>query len=217
MIKNKILQTVSLFLSFFPILAYGFCYNALPEQIPSHWDFSGNIDAYSSKTEFVFMAFLPLILCLTFIISPKIDPKKKNFEKFSGFYQAFTLIMVIFMDSVFFMCLYTAFNQESSIVSKMIPISVGFLFVFIGNYLPKVKPNFFMGIKTPWTLSSETVWIKTHRKGGLCFLILGIFMMITPFIPQIDQYFYLTIVIMTVLYPTLLSYIYFEQERKQNP
>ncbi len=214
--KNKInLQTLSLLFTIIPVIAYAVCYPSLPEAIPSHWDFSGNINGYSSKTEFFLLALCPFFLWLTFVILPKIDPKKENYQKFSGFFQAFSLIMVIFMDMMFLLCLYTAFHQESNLISKIVPISVGLLFIFIGNYLPKVKPNFFVGIKTPWTLSSETVWIKTHRKGGISFLLLGVFMMITPFFSEINGYFYLTVVILTALFPTLLSYIYYEQERKQ--
>lgn len=213
--NNKLLQSISLLLSIFPVLVYGFFYNALPEEIPSHWDFSGTIDGYSTKNEFFLLAILPLILWIFFLFLPKIDPKKENYQKFSGFYHVFSMIMVLFMDFVFLLCLYASFQEDSPFVSEIIPMAVGLLFVFIGNYLPKVKPNFFMGIKTPWTLSCETVWIKTHRKGGMAFVLLGIFMMVVPFFPQINEYVFATVVLLAILYPVILSYLYFQQERNE--
>lgn len=213
--KNKLLQNIGLLLAIFPIFAYGLCYNSLPEEIPSHWDLLGNIDGYSSKNEFFLLALSPLFLCLTFMILPKIDPKKENYEKFSGFYQSFSVVMILFMDIVILSCLFASFQEDSSFMSELIPISVGILFIFIGNYLPKVKPNFFMGIRTPWTLSSESVWIKTHRKGGLSFLLLGIFMLMIPFLPPMNAFIFSTLILLAVLYPSVLSYFYFVQERKQ--
>lgn len=212
--KISVMDKMCLVLGGLPLLAYGFAFSHLPEEIPSHWDFQGNVDGYSSKVEFSFLAVLPLLLWVMFHYLPKMDPRKENYQKFSGFYQGFQVVMVLFMDLVFFLCLYTAFHPESDWVSKVIPVAVGLLFVFIGNYLPKVKPNYFVGIKTPWTLSSEGVWLKTHRKGGMCFVLLGIFMVVSPFFPRIPSMVFGTVVMMAVFVPVGLSYVYFEQERK---
>lgn len=211
--KAKLRQGISLLLALIPILVYGSMYQTLPSEIPSKFDFEGNILHYMSKNEFALIALLPLGFWLLFLTLPQVDPKQENYHKFSGVYQGFHFGMVVFLDFIFAMTFFSVFYPDSTLVGDLMLVAVAVLFVAIGNYLPQVKPNFFMGVRTPWTLSSETVWIKTHRVCGITFMLAGVLMGAIPFLGE----GYGTImgigVTLLCLYPIGISYYYYKQEK----
>lgn len=211
---NKKIQILSFLLTLIPCIAYGICYQTLPAELPTHWDISGNVDGYTSKNGFVFMTLLPFSIWLMFMVLPKIDPKKENYEKFSGFYQGFHVIMILFLDVVVLFSMVASYLESSHWVSQVIFFAVGLLMLLIGNYMPKVKPNFFVGIKTPWTLSSETVWIKTHRQGGYLFIFLGLVLCLCPFLGDMTAPLLFLSILVTTIYPLAISYHFFRQEEK---
>lgn len=210
--KRNILSVI---LAVLPILVYGGLYQSLPEQIPSHFDFQGNVDDYMAKEHYWLLALLPLLMWVTFWVLPKIDPKKENYVKFGDFYQYFQFGMVVFMDLMFFLCLSSVYVEDTTYISRIVCLSVGVLFVVIGNYMPRIKPNFFMGIRTPWTISSEGVWLKTHRFGGKLFLLLGGLFFLFPLLTQTLAEMMVFPVIFLSLLPLPLSYVYYQQEQKK--
>lgn len=210
------LQKISFALALCPILIYAVLYQHLPEEVPSNFALDGTVNSYLSPEEFSLIAFLPLALWGLFLVLPSIDPKKENYAKFQDLYQKFHFGMVVFLDLIFLLTLMTVFSQDGTFISKLIPISTGLLLLLIGNYLPQIKPNFFMGIRTPWTLSNDTVWIKTHRIGGIAFILLGIILILSPYLTTFAPV--LTgIGILIALLPLPFSYYYYKQEEKKQP
>jgi uncharacterized membrane protein len=150
-------------------------WNRLPEPMASHWNVNDQVDGYMPKFWGVFM--LPLMalgMFLLFSVIPSIDPLKANIERFREAFNLFIVLLVGFMVYIYGLTLawnlgYNGFRMSGA----MLP-AIGLLFIFIGYMLRTAKRNFFIGIRTPWTLSSDRVWDETHRIGAALFIISGV-------------------------------------------
>ena len=148
-----------------PFIYLATIYNGLPQKVPIHFNFKGEADDWADKTMlFLLPAGLCLFIYFLMLIVPAIDPKKKIQQMGSKFFD-FRLILTIFFSILSIYLLYV--TKEGSIENPNIMVSlIGLLFVMMGNYFQTVRPNYFVGIRTPWTLENEQVWKKTHRLGG---------------------------------------------------
>jgi uncharacterized membrane protein len=170
--NNKLIFSIVVVLVISWVVA--FIYEAkLPQKIPTHWNIHGEVDGYTNKPWGVYM--LPLISTVTsflLLLLPKIAPKGFKLDSAKSVYEIIVLIMAIFMMGVMVLTFEAALNKAVD-VNQWIMVGLGVLFIVIGNYLSKVPKNFFLGIRTPWTLSSDEVWYKTHRLGSWVFVICG--------------------------------------------
>lgn len=185
-------------------------YNKLPESIPIHWNFAGEVDGYGNKFIGTFMVPLIMIaLWLAMIYLPKIDPKKENYNKFDKSYKLFQSILLTFFFIMQIIVVLSAMGYNISI-NRVMPIVLGVLMILIGNYIPKAKSNFFYGIKTPWTLSSEVSWRKTHRLGGKLFVLSGLISIVSQFIfnANIAGIIFFVSTFIAAIVPTVASYFY---------
>lgn len=159
-----------------------FLYNKLPDQMPMHWNFAGEVDRYGAKLEGAFlMPFLNAGILFMLIWLPVIDPKRASYERFESFYKLFQWIMVIFFTIMHALVLIWSLGYQVSI-GLYVKLAVGLLFMILGNYMGKVGPNWFVGIKTPWTLENPEVWTKTHRLAGPLFFAAGIIIALMAFV-----------------------------------
>ncbi|MCB0077761.1 MAG: SdpI family protein [Anaerolineales bacterium] len=159
-------------------------YSRLPEPMPTHWNAAGEVDGYSSRLVGAWL--IPLTsaaLYLLLLVIPRIDPRRKNVERFSDVYALMRVGFVLFMAFVQGAIFYAVLTQNDAAVGWLMPVGVGMLFILIGNYMPRVRSNWFMGIRTPWTLSSDRVWRNTHRLGGRLFIVVGLLLMLTALMP----------------------------------
>lgn len=165
------------------VLAVGWwAYPHLPPRVPTHWNFRGEVDGYSSR--FVATFVFPMVmlgLAALFQVLPKIDPRRRNYAKFSGTYWLIVNGILIFCGLVQALVLANGLGAPVS-MGRILPIGVGFLMMVIGNVLGRVQPNWFVGIRTPWTLSSDEIWRKTHRLGGRLFVAGGILLMLSALV-----------------------------------
>lgn len=181
-------------------------YPYLPDKIPMHWNFKGEIDRYGSKFEGTFaIPIMVLIIYLGLLYLPYIDPKRENYPKFEKVYQVIKYLFVIVFSILHYSVIISALGGPKNLVPKIVPISLGILFIILGNYMPRIKYNWFVGVRTPWTLSNEEVWKRTHRFSGYLFVIAGILMLLAGFLPS-----YLNIIIglSGVLFALIFSIIY---------
>ncbi|MDD4353019.1 MAG: SdpI family protein [Candidatus Nanoarchaeia archaeon] len=192
-------------------------YSQWPDIIASHWDFEGNVDGYSNKAfmVWIFPVMMSSIYAL-FLALPYIDPKKKNYEGFSEFYHFFkSLILTIFF------ILFIGIGRYNSgyyvNITLLSTVSLGVLMFVIGLYLKEIKPNWFMGIKNPWTLSSDKVWKKTHKIGGYFFMVFGIILIICNFLPEIlSMILFILGILLIIIGTTVYSYvIYYNESNKK--
>jgi len=212
-LKTEILPILLLIIS---ISASFYFYANFPEQVPTHWNYKGEIDNYSSKAfaAFFFPA-LNLGLYLMFLGLPYLDPKKERYQQFAKVYHVFKTVFVIFMTFIYFLTGAAGLGYPVSIGSIM-PFSIGLLFIVLGNYMSKIKPNWFMGIRTPWTLSNEEVWNKTHRIGGKMFIAMGLIMVIGTFIPNNEYWkIFPFAIIAFVFIPIIYSYLAYRKLEKK--
>jgi uncharacterized membrane protein len=149
-------------------------YPSLPPTVATHWNLRGTPDGFSSR--FMAAAIGPVVilgLTLLFRVLPRFDPRRENYAKFLGTYWLFANAVIAFMLIIHAVVLATGLGYSVRI-DRLMPLFIGLLFVVIGNYLTRVEPNWFVGIRTPWTLSSDAVWRKTHRTGGWLMVIGGL-------------------------------------------
>ena len=197
-------------------IALGFYfYSAFPDSVPVHWGVDGAPDRYGSKFEGAWL--MPLIaigMYLLFRFLPYIDPKKDKYQQFAKVYFIFRLIILLMMLVIYLVASANSLGYNVR-VEVWIPVAVGILFLIMGNYMGKLKPNWFMGIRTPWTLSNDEVWNKTHRLGGKLFILLGLLMIITPLLPYTNIFATLVIpVIVVSLIPIVYSYVIYRKAGK---
>ena len=197
------------------VLASFWFYQNMPEQVPIHWNFAGEPDNYGSRTMAAF--FFPALIVgiyLLMIFLPYLDPKKERYQQFVKAYWAIRLILVIYFILIYFSASLVGVGYKIPI-SQVVLLGVGILFIIIGNYLGKIKPNWFVGIRTPWTLSNEEVWNKTHRLGGKLFILAGLFFIFSIFIPVSWSMLLLLIIIGLVVIGTIVySYWLYRQLEK---
>jgi uncharacterized membrane protein len=188
----------------------------LPDPMASHWDVNDQVNGYMSKFWGVFL--MPLMttgLFLFFLAIPKIDPLRANIAAFRDAFNLFIVLFVGFMAYIYFLTLlwnlgYTGFNMSEAILPAL-----GILYLFIGYILRKAKRNFFIGIRTPWTLSSDTVWDETHRVGSVLFMIAGALAFLGAFVGRTAAIWFVMVPILVSVLITLgYSYILYQRESK---
>lgn len=149
-------------------------YPQLPDQIPGHWNFRGEVDRYTSRA---FGAFgFPLItlgLYILMVVVPYLDPKRDNYLKFSEVYQVLKVTLVCFLVGLHMTVLAAALGYPLP-VDKIVPAGISLIFIITGNFMGRMRHNYFVGIKLPWTLASEKVWTKTHRLAGSIWVLAGL-------------------------------------------
>lgn len=202
--KNYIIGLVALIFS-------AIAYPRLPEQIPIHFNAQGIPDGYGSPLTIFLLPAIILLVNVLAEVTKHADPRTANYSVFSKHYYLFFLVFNVFMFLVQLYLIAYALNIITFNVSNVIIIALGVLFIIIGNMMPKFKQNFFMGIKTPWTLADEQVWYETHRFGGKTWFILGIAMCICGFLPSIASFpIMLVVIIIAAAAPMVYSYIIYK-------
>jgi len=191
-------------------------WNRLPDQMASHWNVNDQVDGYMPKFWGVFL--LPLItlgMFLLFLVLPSIDPMKANIAQFREVFNLFIVFIVGFMIYLHSLALawslgYTAFRMSSA----MLP-ALGLLLILLGFMMRQARRNFFIGIRTPWTLSSDTVWNETHRVGAILFMICGALALIGGFFGGTTAFWMLFAPIMiSTLFLLVYSYVLYQRETK---
>ena len=201
--KNWKVLVITTIVMLMPILAGLILWNQLPEQIPTHWNAAGEVDGWSSK---VFSVFgLPLMM-LAFqwicVLGTGADPKKANHPE-KILHLVLWIIPVI--NALLSVLVYATALGEEVRVEVIMPVFIGLVFTIVGNYLPKCKQNYTIGIKIPWTLNSEENWNRTHRLAGWVWVGGGVVMLLSGFL----GIFWLTMVpvVIMVAVPFIYSYI----------
>ncbi len=187
-------------------------YEQLPNEIPSHWNAAGEVDGHMSKFWGVFM--MPIIagcLLILFLAIPRIDPLKANIKKFMSYYEGMIVFMIAFLTYVQILMTAYALSHTFNFVQFMLP-AMGFIFIYMGFLVEKAKRNWFVGIRTPWTLSNEKVWDKTHKLGGTLFKVSGIITLFGVLAQGYEIWFMIIPVLASAFF--LFVYSYFEY-RKQ--
>lgn len=188
-------------------------YARLPDQIPSHWNLRGEVDGWMEKPWGVLAQPLIATLMLGLLwILPRIDPRRANVEHSAEDRRLLVNLLILFFAVVQVLTLGQALGWPVD-VGRAIPATIGLLFVGIGNYLPRIRSNWFLGIRTPWTLSSERVWRATHRVGGRAFVAAGLLMAVSALLSPAARVWATGVAIaVAVVLPLVYSYVIWRRE-----
>jgi uncharacterized membrane protein len=198
-----------------PYIYLAYIWNQLPEKVPMHWNIKGEIDRYGEKVELIIIPILlPLLVYIIFLVVPKIDPKNR-LNKMGNKLQTIKFLLTTLMSILALLIIYTAKNESFTNPNYMVFI-IGVLYIVLGNYFKTLKANYFIGIRTPWTLEKETVWKKTHELGGKLWFIGGIIVVIASLILRKETNFTVFLIITGIItiIPIVYSYLTFKNEKK---
>jgi len=205
--KHWKLLVITSVMTLLPILAGMILWNQLPEQMPMHWNAAGEIDGWGSKAFAVFG--IPAIMLAAqwlCVLGTAADPKRANHpEKILQLVLWIIPVISVGMHAA----VYAAALGHNVRMEMIAPVLVGVVIVIVGNYLPKCKQNYTIGIKIPWTLNSEENWNKTHRFAGFLWTVGGLIVVLTGFIGGF--WMFLPVVIVMVAAPMIYSYMLFKR------
>ena len=205
--KNLPLLIVTSIITILPVVIGLILLPQLPEQIPMHWNIHGEVDQYGSKYSTLLLPVFMLALQWLCALMSTIEPKKENIHE-----KTFALVLWICpLTSVLMSALVYATALGYALdVEVIVPLVLGALFVVIGNYLPKCKQTYSLGIRTPWALADEENWNLTHRLSGILWVICGVAMMLLS-IFRIGWLLFLVILPMTLV-PYAYSYLLYKKK-----
>lgn len=205
--KNLPMLIITSIIILIPILVGLLLWNMLPDQVATHWNVEGIADGFASKTfaVFGFPAFLVAVHWLCISIT-SMDPKSKNIDS-----KPMTLVLWIcpVMSLLIGSLVYATALGYNISVEIIMPLVFGAMFIIIGNYMPKCKQNYSIGIKVPWALESEDNWNKTHRFAGIIWVVGGVLVMATAFLGSF--YVMLPIIFIMAFAPMIYSYCYYKK------
>lgn len=213
---TKLASIIVLVLIILALLAGALLWNRLPDQMASHWNANDQVDG--TMPRFWGVSLMPLVtlgMFALFLILPAIDPLKANIAKFRGSFNLFIVLLVVFMLYIHMLTLVWSLGYQNFRMSAAMLPFMGILFIFIGTMLRQAKRNFFIGIRMPWTLSSDSVWDKTHRLGSVLFMLSGGFAFIGAFFGGTTAFLLMFIpIIGSTLVLVVYSYLLYDAETR---
>ena len=205
MFQNK-MQVVIFLISLLPVLLAAGVYGSLPDQIPTNWGIDGHV-SYGGKSQIWIMGGMAPLFAGLFYVLPYIDPKRQNYRKFPKVYQSFQLFLQVFLLAMMGIIITESFRPGTIKVSMVVTAMCSLLF------MPKFRQNFFCGFRTPWALSDETVWNKTHRLGGRMMFGAGIIGLAGVIFPsdKVRMGMLTGPVLVAIVVPYVMSYVWFKK------
>jgi uncharacterized membrane protein len=189
-----------------------YLYPQMPDPMPSHWNAAGEADGYMPKFWGLFlMPLISLALFGLFLLIPRIDPMKANIQKFRKYFDRFIALIMGFFLYIYLLTILWAFGFTFNFIYAMVP-AFSALFYYAGVLTENAKQNWFIGIRTPWTLSSEKVWDKTHRLGGKLFKVAALIGLVGLLFPDYAIWFVIIPIILVAAYTIVYSYVEFQKE-----
>jgi len=215
--KFTLLDGTALVVWLLPAVFLWIIFPALPQTVPVHYGLNGTVDRYGSRAEFLIgpliMIGVSALVYLLLKFLPAIDPKKQ-IKYGEGTFQKLALGMVVFLAVLNIGIIYATVHRGFQIDKLLFPV-IGLLFAFLGNMMNSIKPNYFAGIRTPWTLESEDNWRATHRLAGKIWfvggIVLAIAMLILP--PAAGTIIFTSCVLVMALIPVVYSFVYFKKHQ----
>lgn len=209
--KKTIVETGLFVLLLVPFIYLASVWTLLPEQVPTHYNVHGEVDRYSEKSDLIWM--LLLIQALPFFLMkyiPRLDPRRKA-EGFGPNYGRLRVVIVVFMTALGCLLVHSAYRDIN--LALIVPVLIGGLSAGIGNYIITAKSNYFIGIRTPWTLENEEVWRKTHRLGGRMMFWTGLASIALSFLlpAQIRLVVVVVLLGLSSVIPVIYSYLVYQQ------
>lgn len=208
-------RIIALTIILFSFLIGIYLYPVMPLRMASHWNINGDVDGYISRSWGLFlMPAISFIIFVFFEFFPKIDPLKKNIEGFRKHYNGFVIAIMAFLFYLYLLTIFWNIGVTFDMVRLLIP-ALAIIFYYAGVVIENAKMNWFIGIRTPWTLTSEHVWQKTHRLGGKLFKLAGLISLVGLLVPAYAFYLAIIPILAVTAYTFGYSYFEFKKESKK--
>lgn len=197
-------------------VAAGWLYPSMPEQMPVHWNIQGEVDGYGGRFSGLFgVPLINLGVYLLLLCAPLLDPKGRNYRRFGPTFRILRLLITVVMVFIWSLSLAAARGMGVR-MELVVPATISVMFIILGNFMSRIKSNWFIGIRTPWTLSSEDVWRRTHRLGGWAFVTGGLTGLVSSFFPGLASAIIFTVAILGAsLIPVVYSFVIWKQEQRR--
>jgi uncharacterized membrane protein len=199
----------------FIIVAVSFCaaiyfYPQMPDKMAAHWGVNGQVDGFMSKFWGLFlMPIISLVMMFLFLVLPKLDPLKENIEKFKKYFENFILLIIVFFFYIYILTILANKGFSFDFTKFLLP-AFAVLFFYCGILTENAKRNWFVGVRTPWTLSSDKNWDKTNKLAGKMFKATGIVSLLGVFMPNhISFTVVISLIIVMVIAIVVYSYLEF--------
>ncbi len=192
-------------------------WNNFPDKIPTHWDINGDVNDYGGKWAVFLGPMIGTAMYFLMIVLPKIDPRKKNYDLFSGAYWMIRIGIILLMSIIGIVTELVSLGYKLD-VGMIVQLAVLGLFLLIGNQMGRIRPNYFVGIRTPWTIDNEEVWTKTHRLAGRIWVGTCLVLMLVLFFIPVKIFaiiFFVSIITMSVI-PLVYSYLLYKKIKAQH-
>jgi uncharacterized membrane protein len=218
---DKFLGRIVWFILIIPAIYLAIVWNKLPEKVAMHFGWEGKPDRYGQRSELllatVLMVAMGGIIYLILTNIYRIDPKKYAAENKTRL-RRLAFGVVVFITAVLCMVIYSASSGNVRFSTGLILAGTGLLFAFIGNYLPNLKPNYFAGLRLPWTLENEENWRKTHALAGKLWFIGGLFLAIVcAFLPpKAAMIVFIAVTLTITIIPMVYSYLLFARLKRSS-
>ena len=203
--------------SLVPLMILTVIYGKMPETVPTSFGFDGTINAYGPKSTLWMLAGMGPLLALLFQFMPKIDPRKRNYEKFQKYYDSFAIFMELFLLGTSCLMFTEILRPGTVSIGRAVTVLVCLLLILMGNMMGKIKHNYFFGIKTPWTLAEPDVWNRTHRAGGRMWFLIGVVLL--PCCLLLPERVFFILLMAGILGSTavllVLSYLWYRQRHRE--
>lgn len=209
-------QKIIIFLLLMMLLASILVFSRMPDRIATHWGINGQANGYSGKAFGLF--FMPLFSFLLYGLLawlPNLDPKRKNIELFRSSYEGFLILFFLFFFYLHLLTILWNIGFQISFNQAFAP-ALAVLFYGMGMLIEKAKMNYFIGIRTPWTLSNEEVWDETHKKSGKLFQIVAIVSLFGFFFPDYYIWILFPLIMLISIYSIVLSYLIYKRVTKKD-
>jgi uncharacterized membrane protein len=194
------------------ILVWLVAFPNLPEQVPTHWNFNGEINGYSTKLSAMLLQIaIMVLLYFSALFMPNIDPRKANYQYFIKGYKTIynSLLAIFFVLNILMIMNGLDHDIPMSAVGTLV---IGVIFIILGNFLPQIRSNFFIGVRTPWTLSNDEIWRKTHRFMGKIFFAAGIILILATFFSGTwKQIMVIGIIVVVIIAPYVFSFLEYKK------
>jgi uncharacterized membrane protein len=202
------------FITALTFIATAIIYPKLPNKIPMHWNINGAIDRYGARWQAYLLPIILLVFIVIMKVAPKIDPKKENYKSFQKYYDVFIIAFTILFAILQVITLKASFDPTSVSMNTIMPMLIGLFFAVIGILLPKFDHNYFVGVKTPWTLADPENWKTTHKFAGPLWVIGGLLITLTSIIlPSISFMITMVIIFVIAIVPIVYSYLLYRKKK----
>jgi len=206
--KKLLLEAIPFVLVIITFIIAWYVYPLLPSKIPVHWDAKGVPNGYSGSSGIFMIPIIFAVAIILLFVLPFMEVYRENMLKIYNYYYAFKIFFSVFFTVLFISTILPNFGYNIN-VSLVVIAMIGIMFIWLGLTLPKLKRNFMFGIRTGWTLSSDEVWEKTHKLGGILFTALGIITIILVLLLKLEILFFAFMIMVIGVSVFLIFYSYY--------